>query len=163
LLIRDGNAVAGGEIVSEGIHSSLKNLEPRRPPTLDLVRNGLSGQQRSQKQAGILMNGQRAIGAIGRGDQTKPASLLLLAHRKLFVARLESLPLRQEPDLVEMDPLLLGRIELTMPYPRACGHVLHLTRAQDGAVAEAVPVFERPFEDAGDDLDRKSTRLNSVT
>src|SRR5438270_4097446 len=98
------------------------------------------------------MNGQRAIPAIGRGDQAKPARLLLLAHGKLLVSRLESLPLRQEPDLVEMDRLLVGGIEFAVPYPRACGHVLHLARAQHGTVAEAVPMFERPFEDVGDDL-----------
>src|SRR5437588_4268382 len=131
--------------------STLKNLQPRRPPALDLVGNGLSGQQRSHEQAGILMNGQRAIAAIGRGDETKPATLLLLAHGKLLVAWLESLPLRQEPDLIEMDRLLVGGIELAVPYPRACGHVLHLARAQHGTVAEAVPMFERPFEDVGDD------------
>ena len=59
VLIRKGSAIASGEIVSERIHSSLKNLEPRRPATLDTVRHRLFGQKRGQIQAGVLMNGHR--------------------------------------------------------------------------------------------------------
>jgi len=57
VLVRKGSA--SGEIVSERIHSSLKNLEPRRPATLDTVRHRLFGQKRGQIQAGVLMNGHR--------------------------------------------------------------------------------------------------------
>src|SRR5437773_714141 len=39
-----------------------------------------------------------------------------------------------------------------MPYARTRGHVLQLTRPQDGAIAETVPVFKRPAEDVSDDL-----------
>src|SRR5206468_923957 len=119
LLICDGSTIASAEIVSERMHASVKNLEPRRPPMLDLMRNGLSGQQRGQIQAGILMNAQGASGALGRGDQTKPAPLLFLGHVQLLVTWLQSRPLRQQPDLVEMDPFVVGGVELAVPHPRS--------------------------------------------
>src|SRR5437879_2947575 len=98
------------------------------------------------------MDGQGAYGTIGRGDQTKPATLLLLTQSKLLVTRLQPLALRQQPDLVEMDPFLIRRVELAVADAGASGHALQFARPYDRAVAHAVFVLQRPFEDIGNDL-----------
>src|SRR4051794_33749628 len=102
--------------MAEDVHAAPKHLEPRRPATVDLVGHSFSWRQGGQVQAGVLMNGQRAIGAIGRGYQTEPATLLRLAQGKLLVTRLQPLPLRQEPDLVEMDRFRVRGVELAVAH-----------------------------------------------
>src|SRR5262249_31012911 len=114
-LVGDGNAIASRESVAEDVHAAPKHLQPRRPSTFELVRHRLSGQQRGQIQASVLMNGQGAIGPSGRGDQRKPARLLL-TRGKFLVPRLQTLALGQQPDLVEMDLLLVRRVELAVEY-----------------------------------------------
>ena len=85
-----------------------------------------------------------------RPDESGPA--FLFAHGQLLVARRQPLPLGQQPDLVEMDPLRVRGVELAVADAGASGHALQFARPDDRAVAHAVLVCERPVEDIGDDL-----------
>ena len=98
------------------------------------------------------MNGQRAIGTIGRGDQTKSAMLSPRRPRPVPRSSAPAPSLRQQPDLVEMDPFLVRGIELAVADAGAGGHALQFAGPDDRAVAHAVLVLERPVEDVGDDL-----------
>src|ERR1700722_444382 len=100
--------------MAEDVHAASKNLEPCGTSRLDGVRNRLSGQQRGQIQAGVLMDSQGASGAIGRGDQTKPALIFLLPHGQFLVTWLQPRALRQQPDLVEMDRFLVRGVEFAV-------------------------------------------------
>src|SRR5262249_10152059 len=59
---------------------------------------------------------------------------------------------RHDPDLQEMDGVLLRRVVLAMANTRSCAHALYLTGADERTIAEAVAVFERAVEHVGDDL-----------
>ena len=65
--------------------------------------------QRGEVQPGVLADRQRAVAPVGRGDQAQPVAPLLLGEGPLLVARLQPLPLGQQPDLVEVDRLGLPR------------------------------------------------------
>src|SRR5262249_26215418 len=61
-------------------------------------------------------------------------------------------PLRQDPDLHEVDRVGRGRVVLAVQDAGAGGHALHLAGADDGAGAQAVAVLQRALDDVGDDL-----------
>src|SRR6185437_8037272 len=101
---------------------------------------------------GVLVDRERAVLTGRRRHQLEGTTPLRLGKDFLLIAGPEPLLIRQEPDLVEMNPLPVRGVELTVAHARAGAHVLKLTGTQDGAVAETVPVLERSFQDVSDDL-----------
>jgi hypothetical protein len=63
-----------------------------------------------------------------------------------------ALPVGEEPDLIEVDRLGFGRVELAVSDTGPGGDALYLAGPQHRPVSETVLVFESAFEDVGDDL-----------
>ncbi len=59
---------------------------------------------------------------------------------------------RFDPDLEEVDQLVLRRVVFAMPHARAGAHALHVPGADHRAVAHRVLVREPALEDITDDL-----------
>ena len=97
------------------------------------------------------MDRDRPVAAIARRDQREPA----FAGRHealLLVAWPDAIGFGLDPDLQEMHRLRFRVVELAVLDARPRAHALHLARADHRAVAEAVLVLKRAFENVGDDL-----------
>src|SRR5262249_14608271 len=70
----------------------------------------------------------------------------------LLVARRQTSPFGDDPDLEEVHRITLRRVELAVEHPGSCGHPLHLARADHGAGPHAVSVLERARNDVREDL-----------
>ena len=70
----------------------------------------------------------------------------------MLVAWREALPLRDDPDLEEVNRLGLRGIELRVSDACARRHALHVAGPDQRARPKAVLVLERAFKDIGDDL-----------
>jgi hypothetical protein len=81
------------------------------------------------------MDQERSFGCVGRSDQPQPVVTLLFRKSLLFVAGLDAVALRQEPDLVQVYRLVVRRIELAVRDAGACRHALELARPQHFAIA----------------------------
>src|SRR5262245_30199443 len=75
-----------------------------------------------------------------------------LRKRLLIVGRFQALLLRQQPDLVKVNWLRLGGVELAVRNAPAGCHPLELPRPKHAAGPQAVPVSQGPLKDIGDDL-----------
>src|ERR1700722_7777265 len=84
----------------------------------------------------ILMHLDRTVSPIVRGYLAPPP--LQFGRRKstLFVSRLKTAPLRQQPDLQEVHRLTLRCVEFRMGPSGPCRHALQLTGADHGARAQ---------------------------
>ena len=78
--------------------------------------------------------------------------LVFFRERPRPVAWRQALLRWQQPDLIEVDGLGRRRIEFAVLNSGSRRHPLKLTDVDDRAVAHAVPVFQLPFQDIGDDL-----------
>src|SRR5277367_6257292 len=96
----------------------------------------------SHVERGVLMNLHRSVAAIGRCDQPQMPLLLGVGEMLLFIARRDSRHFGLDPDLQEMQPLRLRRIELAVPDARSRAHPLYVAGANHRAVAERVLVRE---------------------
>ena len=101
------------------------------------------------RNSGILRDAHTAIGAIGRGQQA-PAGAGVDAP--LLVARRATGGRGHDPYLQQVRRPVRLRVEFAVPHAGAGAHALNLAGTDHGAVAEAVPVFQRAIENDGDDL-----------
>ncbi|MNE18243.1 hypothetical protein D3C80_1112650 [compost metagenome] len=102
--------------------------------------------------AGVLMDRQRALGAVRRDDQAQPSALVGGVEVLLLVARGDALAVRYDPDLQEVHRLLAGGVVLAVAHAGAGAHHLHVAGADHRAGAHRVLVLQRAFEHVGEDL-----------
>src|SRR6266700_484613 len=100
----------------------------------------------------ILVDLDRALTAVGRGDQPQPAPLRCGVKMLLLVSRGDSRDVRLDPDLQEVGDAVPGVVELAVHHAFARAHPLDVPRHDGRAVAHAVLVRERPFEHVADDF-----------
>jgi len=100
----------------------------------------------------VLVDQQRTVAAILRGDQAQLAALGFRGEMGLLVARGDVLGVREQPDLQEVHGFVGRVVELAVADPAACAHALHVTVAQHRAGAHRVLVFQRAAQHVGDDL-----------
>src|SRR5260370_17944152 len=92
----------------------------------------------------ILMNQDRAVAPIGRGQQAQLAALLLGSEKFLLVARLDTHHRRLDPDLEEMHGFLPRRVVLAVEYAGTGTHSLYISPPDPGPRAPALLVFQFP-------------------
>ncbi len=98
------------------------------------------------------MDRDGAAVAVGRDDRTQLPAHLVGGDGALRVARRQVSHLGQDPDLEEVDGIVVRRVKLAVRHTASGGHALHVSRPDDGAAPEAVPMLERPPQHPGDDL-----------
>src|SRR6185369_2835629 len=103
-------------------------------------------------QVNVLVDGNGPVTAVSRGYQPQVFPLFLIREECLFVAGRYPVLFRQYPDLEEMHQFRPGMVELAVRDAGAGTHALHLAGADDRTVAHTVLVFQRTFQDIGDDL-----------
>src|SRR5581483_9392182 len=84
--------------------------------------------------------------------EPQPPAKLLRREGLLLIARWQALPIRNEPDLQEVQRLRFRRVELAMENTRAGTHALHVPRANYRAIAEAVLMLELSREHVREDV-----------
>jgi len=82
VLVRDGTRhPPSGKIMAEEVHASLEEPGAMRHAQARWgAQPACPGRSEARYKRGVLMDGQGAIGTIGRGDQTELATLLRLAQ-----------------------------------------------------------------------------------
>jgi len=103
-------------------------------------------------EACVLLDGDRTVATIGRGHQSQIVVEFSDVDTLLLITRRYALRVRQDPDLQEMNRLVLGVIELAVTDAGPGTHALYLAGKDHRAGAQAVLVLERAFEDIGDDF-----------
>src|SRR5437660_7580611 len=101
--------------------------------------------------ARVLVDRQRPVGCVRRGDEPQPSLLLGGGKRTLFVARLQALAVRQKPDLIKVHRLVARGIELAVLDAGAGAHALPFAGAQHLAAAEGVAMRQGAFARAARD------------
>ena len=89
-----------------------------------------AGVQFGQIDAGVLVDVQGAVGAVGRGRRPPLVLLAGGVERLLFVAGRQSGSLGQQPNLVQVDRLGRRRVELAVANAGAGGHPLEFAGPQ---------------------------------
>src|SRR6185437_11058450 len=143
LLVFDGGAVAFAHLGVVEREDAAGDLHPDSAAGRDVVRDALARGEIGDEEARILIERQRAVPTIRRGDEAQLALPLVAREGLLLIARRQAGALGNEPDLEEMDRLGWRRVELAVDDAGAGAHVLHLAGPYHGAVAEAVLVLER--------------------
>src|SRR5262249_47459196 len=123
-LVTDRAAVAGLKLMTVQCDCPSKHLHPCRPSISQLMRNRLAGVQCCQIDAGILIEAKRFVGAVGSSHESQQSGFLFLSEDALLVTRFDALVIRQEPNLVEMHPLGLRRVELAVADACSRAHAL---------------------------------------
>ncbi len=118
----------------------------------DFERGPLGAVEQAGVDPRVLMDQRRALGGIGRGDQTQTPAFVLGREVSLLVARLEPEPIRLDPDLEEVHGLGARRVELAVAHAAAGAHPLHVAGADGRAVADRILVRQLAREHVGDDL-----------
>ncbi len=129
-----------------------KDLEPAVALGAERVGKGLARVEVGQVDAGVLMDGEGAIAAVGGGDGLPAVVTAFGGEGFLVVGGLMAFAIGEEPDLVEVDGLGGGGVEFAVEDARAGGNALDFARAEDGAVPEAVLVLEGALENPGDNF-----------
>ena len=75
-----------------------------------------------------------------------------LGEERLFVGRLQTLSFWKNPDLKEVDDVLLRVVVLAVGDAGPGRHPLNLARPDQRAVSHAVLVLQHSIENVGDDL-----------
>ena len=114
------------------------DLRPRRQP--------------AQVQRHVLVDDERAVAAVARGDQPQPLAHLARAEVALLVGRGQVRGLGQDPDLQQVHGRVARGVVLAVGHAGARGHALQLAGADHRRGAEAVLVLERALEHASHDL-----------
>src|SRR5208282_6408591 len=98
------------------------------------------------------MNLHGLIAAIGRAYRREATARLRIVDGPLLVTRRDCARGRRDPDLQKMNRVGFRMIEFAVRDSRPGAHSLRFARTYDRAGANAVLVFERAFENVGDDL-----------
>src|SRR5208282_6030506 len=98
------------------------------------------------------MNLHGLIAAIGRTYSREAGARLGVVDVFLLVARSDCACGGRDPDLQKMNRVGFRMIEFAVRDSRPGTHSLRFARMNDRAGAKAVLVFERAFENVGDDL-----------
>ena len=132
-------------------HFALGDMNPRIATRRQLVTDALPSIEFREPEIGVLVDGDGAIAArFARHEMQRARSHVCI--RLLRVTRLHALRVRLDPDLQQMHRLVLRGVEFTMLHAGASGHVLHVTRLDDAAIAHRILVLQRAAQDVGDDL-----------
>src|SRR6266849_213021 len=151
LTVDDFRAVTLYEIDPVEAYLSACHVHVCLPAFLDFLLNQFSDADRADIQLDILIDGQCAVAALRRRNQTQlPAGSIV--DRLLLISRFQPEPAWNDPDLQEMQRLQRRRIELAVHDAGSCGHPLHVASRNDASGAEAVAVFHRAIEDVCDYL-----------
>src|SRR5439155_1119305 len=140
LVAQRGPVTRSGHRPVEGARAA-HDLHPGVPAGCEGVDDLLARREPRREDAGVLVQGDRALAPIARGHHAQPALHLRGRERALLVAGRELLPLGQDPDLEKVHGLGARRVVLAVRDAGAGGHALHLAGADDGAVAHAVLVL----------------------
>src|SRR5262249_12420707 len=100
----------------------------------------------------VLVNRDRALGPVARGDEPQPAALLVGAEALLLVRRLDADDFRLDPDLQKVRHARLLVVELAVPHAATRAHPLHVPRDDGRAVAHGILVAKRALQDVAQDL-----------
>jgi hypothetical protein len=134
-----------GEAAAHQVHVGLARRVKRQ-------RGGFAAGEKARVERGVGMDGHRAPGAVGRGDQAQAATLFGCREGLLLVARGNACFARFDPDLQEVGGRIGRLVELAVPDAASGAHALHVARRNDRAVAHAVLVRQQAGGDIGDDL-----------
>src|SRR5690348_5172048 len=91
-------------------------------------------------------------GRFRSGNETELTAQVPVWKRQLFVRRCETLPFREKPDSKEVRRVFRRGVELTMHHAAPGGHMLQLSGANHSAASRIVPMFQRAFENPGENL-----------
>src|SRR5436190_15273259 len=114
--------------------------------------DGFAGFQLANVEPHILPDLQRAVAALARTHEPKRFGLWRAIRRRLAIAGRESLLLRHDPDLQQVQWLCRRSIELAVLHAGAGAHVLELPRLDNPLPARAVAMRHCAGDDVGDDL-----------
>src|ERR1039457_2714872 len=152
LFVADRGAVAFRERDTINCDFAARHLHPSVAALLQIGPDSLSALELCDRQHGVLMNFHRLIAAIGRAYGREAATRLRIVDGPLLVARSDCARGGRDPDLQKMNRVSFRMIEFAVRDSRPGTHSLRFARANDRAGANAVLVFERAFENVGDDL-----------
>src|SRR5437879_13772359 len=149
--------VEGGTVTcshASAVHNDLTtgNLNPGVTSARKTMVHGFAGLQDRGVQTSVLVNGDRTLVAIGRGDDAKLVQFFFCGKSFLLVTRSQAILLRQNPDLKQMHRLRGGRIELAIQNTGTSATSLHVTWANGRTVSQAVFVGQSPFQHVGDNF-----------
>src|SRR5919108_845011 len=125
-LVLDGGAIALFEALAVDEQRAARDLEPGDTPRLERMLDALAACQRRRVDGGVLVDRDRAIATVRRGDETEPAAALGVAERLLLVAGRDAGAGRLDPDLQQMDRLGLRCVVLAVGHAGARAHPLHV-------------------------------------
>ena len=100
----------------------------------------------------VLVDGDRPVPAVPGGDEAQLSPPLGDGERLLLVGGLDARLLGDDPDLEEVDRLVMRGVLLAVQDAGARAHALHVAGPDDGPGAHAVLVGELTVEHVGDDL-----------
>src|SRR2546428_536556 len=123
----DGGAVTLPEGLAVERHGAARDLHPSVALGVELMNHLLVALEQHGVETDILLDGHGRAASPGPGDQAQRALLVQVGDRLLLVARLRAAPLRDDPDLEEMNELGLRGIELAVGHAGARAHPLDLT------------------------------------
>src|SRR4029077_1964608 len=105
-------AIAGGELLIVRGESPARDLNPRVTPGADLPHERSPRLENRGVQGGVLMDGDRSVAAVRRGDDAEPVEARLPSKLLLTVPGRHPVPVGHDPDLEEVDALGLRRVGL---------------------------------------------------
>src|SRR5436190_9083440 len=114
---------------------------------LELIGNIRAGCKQGIVELNVLMNGDRAIAAVTRGNQTKLAPSFRIGKSTLLISRLQAFLLGMNPDLKKVNGLSSRGIELAVADAGSCAHTLHFARLNHFARARTVLVRKLASDD----------------
>lgn len=140
MFIGDGGAVAGGYLLAVEGGVAVEDLEPGESAWGELVVEGGRWIDAADVDGGVLVEGERGIGGVGGGDESKPEGRGVVGEAQLLVGGFQAPARGEDPDLIQMDGVAVGGVEFAVGYACAGGDGLHLAGGDIGGVAHAVSV-----------------------
>src|SRR6516162_4608869 len=113
-LVDDGGAVAGREALAAEVDGAVRDLDPGVASGGELQRRLAAGGEGPRVEADVLMDGERAVPAVGRGAELEPPVALGGRERLLLVARRQAGARGDDPDLQEVHGLGARGVELAV-------------------------------------------------
>ncbi len=149
LLIPDCQTIAGGRFGPVNCHVTFYYLDPDAAFSGNLMHRLLIFDQCPTVKLHILVHFQRAITGIRRQHQLFTLSGIKTA---LLIAWGNTVLLRHDPNLIQMQLLSIARVVLRVTDPRPGAHYLELTGRNLLFVPHAVLMFHRAFQHVSQDF-----------
>src|SRR5262249_40434125 len=93
----DRRAVPRLELLAADLEPALHGLEPGVAAGRELVLHARAGVEAAGVEARVLVDRDRTVAPLGRGDQEEAAAALLVAVALLLVARRQAAPIGDDP------------------------------------------------------------------